>query len=101
MKILHLGNAYFLESFRQLGHDVKWAGYHRTADIPLSRSLLDARSLLTQLPPHWYPDLIVLGDESTQPLVLGLKLFRCRWSGMRSIRTSMPIGTSTTPRLSM
>lgn len=73
MKILHLGNAYFLESFRQLGHDVKWAGYYRTADIPLTRVLLDARSLLAQLPPHWYPDLIVLGDESTQPLVLGLE----------------------------
>ncbi|MDP3089390.1 MAG: glycosyltransferase [Nitrospira sp.] len=73
MRILHLGNAYFQESFRLLGHDVKWAGYHRTADIPLTRSLLDARSLLTQLPPHWYPDLIVLGDESTQPLVLGLE----------------------------
>lgn len=73
MKILHLGNAYFLESFRLLGHDVKWAGYHRTADIPLGRSLLDARSLLRQLPSYWYPDLIVLGDESTQPLVLGLE----------------------------
>lgn len=73
MKILHLGNAYFLESFRLLGHDVKWAGYHRTADIPLTRSLLDATSLLAQLPPHWYPDLIVLGDESTHPLVLGLE----------------------------
>lgn len=73
MRILHLGNAYFLESFRQLGHDVKWAGYYRTADIPLTRSLLDARSLLGQLPPRWYPDLIVLGDESTQPLVLGLE----------------------------
>ena len=65
MRILHLGDAYFQESFWLLGHDVKWAGYHRTADIPLTRSLLDARSLLTQLPPHWYPDLIVLGDEST------------------------------------
>lgn len=73
MKILHLGNAYFLESFRLLGHDVKWAGYHRTADIPLTRFLTDATDLLAQLPPHWFPDLIVLGDESTQPLVLGLE----------------------------
>lgn len=73
MKILHLGNAYFLESFRLLGHDVKWAGYHRTADIPLTRVLLDAQDLLAQLPPHWFPDLVVLGDESTQPLVLGLE----------------------------
>jgi len=73
MKILHLGNAYFLESFRQLGHDVKWAGYHQTADMPLFRSLLDAKDLLAQLPSNWFPDLIVLGDESTQPLVLGLE----------------------------
>lgn len=73
MRILHLGNAYFLESFRLLGHDVKWAGYHRTADLPLTRALLDVRNLLTQLPPHWYPDLIVLGDESSPPLVLGLE----------------------------
>lgn len=73
MKILHLGNAYFLESFRLLGHDVKWAGYHRTAEIPLTRSLLDAKDLLAQLPSNWFPDLIVLGDESTQPLVLGLE----------------------------
>lgn len=73
MKILHLGNAYFLESFRQLGHDVKWAGYHRTADLPLTRLLLDAKDLLAQLPLHWFPDLILLGDESTHPLVLGLE----------------------------
>ncbi|SPP64215.1 glycosyltransferase [Nitrospira lenta] len=73
MKILHLGNAYFLESFRQLGHDVKWAGYHRTADVPLLRSLLDAKDLLARLPSNWFPDLIVLGDESTYPLVLGLE----------------------------
>lgn len=73
MKILHLGNAYFLEPFRQLGHDVKWAGYHQTADIPLTRSLLDSKDLLAQLPSNWFPDLIVLGDESTQPLVLGLE----------------------------
>ena len=73
MKILHLGNAYFLESFRRLGHDVKWAGYHRAADIPLFRLLLDAKDLLSQLPFNWFPDLIVLGDESTQPLVLGLE----------------------------
>ena len=73
MKILHLGNAYFLGAFRQLGHDVKWAGYHRTADLPLTRSLLHAKDLLAQLPSNWFPDLIVLGDESAQPLVLGLE----------------------------
>lgn len=72
MKILHLGNAYFLESFRQLGHDVKWVGRHSDADLVLTRPLVDATQVLAQLPPRWNPDLIVLGDESTQPQVLGL-----------------------------
>lgn len=73
MKILHLGNAYFREAFKQLGHDVKWAGHNPSADIHLNRTLVDAELVLMQLPPHWFPDLIVLGDESTQPQVLGLE----------------------------
>lgn len=73
MKILHLGNAYFREPFKQLGHDVIWAGHNPAADIHLNRTLVDAELVLMQLPPHWFPDLIVLGDESTQPQVLGLE----------------------------
>lgn len=73
MKILHLGNAYFLESFKQLGHEVKWASCHSNADIVLRRVIVNAETVLAQLPPRWNPDLIVLGDESTQPQVLGLE----------------------------
>ncbi len=72
MNILHLGNPYFLQELRRLGHDVKWAAHDRTADLPLRRPLESVQGILSRSAP-WTPDFILLGDDSTQPAVLGLE----------------------------
>ena len=73
MRILHLGNGYFVDSFKQLGHDVTWAGSDLRADVRFSEDLISIDKVLGQLPFQWNPDLIVLGDQSTHPLILGLE----------------------------
>lgn len=73
MKILHLGNGYFNESFKQLGHDAKWAGSDPSADVRIPARIIRIESVLQQLPVHWNPDLVVLGDQSTHPLIVGLE----------------------------
>ncbi|MGH7257955.1 MAG: CgeB family protein, partial [Nitrospiraceae bacterium] len=72
MKILHLGRPYFTRDFMELGHDVKWAAADRNAHVQLG--VLDStHTLLSRLPKGWCPDLVVLGDDSAQPGVLGLE----------------------------
>jgi len=73
MNILHLGNPFFLQDFRQLGHDVKWAAYDRTADFVLSPYVESLHSLSAQFPARWFPDLVVVGDDSGPPKLLGLE----------------------------
>lgn len=73
MKILQLGNCYLSEPFREMGHEVKWASVHPGADVVLEPFLVEATSVLAALPSGWSPDLIVLGDESMFPKILGLE----------------------------
>ncbi|RPH78707.1 MAG: glycosyltransferase family 1 protein [Nitrospiraceae bacterium] len=73
MKILHLGNPYFLQNFRELGHDVKWAACDKAADVVMNPSLESAKNFLGRVSPRWTPDLVVLGDDSVHPKVLGLE----------------------------
>ncbi|MBX3235238.1 MAG: glycosyltransferase family 1 protein [Nitrospiraceae bacterium] len=73
MRILHLGNPYFVQELRQLGHDVKWAAHDRAADLPLRRPLESVQELLSRIEPAWSPDFVLLGDDSTQPVVLKLE----------------------------
>jgi hypothetical protein len=73
MNILHLGNPFFLQDFRLLGHDVKWAAYDPTADFVLSPYVESMHSLSVQFPARWSPDLVVVGDDSGPPKLLGLE----------------------------
>lgn len=73
MKIFHLGNPYFLLNFRELGHDVKWAACNAAADVVMNPSLESAKNLLSRGSPRWTPDLVVVGDDSVHPTLLGLE----------------------------
>lgn len=73
MKILHLGNPYFRQDFKALGHDVIWAAHAPGADLVLPGTVMSRHALLAQLPPQWFPDLVLLGDDSIQPKIVGLE----------------------------
>lgn len=73
MKILHLGNPYFHQDFKALGHDVIWAAHAPGADLVLPGTVMSRHALLAQLPPQWFPDLVLLGDDSIQPKIVGLE----------------------------
>ncbi|MEC4890026.1 MAG: glycosyltransferase [Nitrospira sp.] len=73
MKILQLGNCYFGGAFREMGHEVKWASTDPGADVVLSPFLVEAKNLLAALPADWRPDVIVMGDHSGFPKILGLE----------------------------
>ena len=83
MNILHLGNPFFLQDFRQLGHDVKWAAYDRTADFVLSPYVESLHSLSAQFPARWFPDLVVVGMALA---VLTMAHLISKSSGATSIR---------------
>jgi hypothetical protein len=73
MKVLLLGNPYFGEDLAELGHEVKTARFECPSDVPITRIPAAAEEIFSALPFGWNPDLVLLGDESTHPLVVGLE----------------------------
>jgi hypothetical protein len=56
-----------------MGHEVKWASTDPGADVVLEPFLVEAKNVLAALPVNWRPDLIVMGDQSMFPEILGLE----------------------------
>ncbi len=73
MKILHLGNPYFVHDFRDLGHEVVQVSIGEPGDIQLMHYPVGLKEIMTRLPSGWRPDLVVLGDHSAYPWVVGLE----------------------------
>lgn len=73
MRILHLGNYYFAQSLRDFGHDVLCVGLQAGSDVRLATQPVTLQELGAQLPGGWRPDLVLLGDASAYPLVVGLE----------------------------
>ncbi len=73
MKILLLGLTVLKDSFQMLGHDVLTCSSNNTGDVKISQIPVSIDEIWQQLPNEWKPDMVMLTDESTHPLFLGLE----------------------------
>ncbi len=74
MKILLLGFSALKAGFEELGHEVvTCCTTDETSDIWISEFPVDISCVLERLPSGWDPDCILLTDESTEPMFLGLE----------------------------
>lgn len=73
MNILHLGNPYFVHDFRELGHEVVHVSFDGSGEVRLDTYPVGLRDITARLPPAWRPDLVLLGDQSAFPRVIGLE----------------------------
>ena len=74
MKILLLGFSALKPGFEQLGHEVMTCcTTDETSDIWFSEFPVDVGRILERLSPGWEPDFVLLTDESTEPMFLGLE----------------------------
>ncbi len=73
MNILQIGNPYFGRDFQALGHRVIHVGLGSDADVRLRMVPSNWQSIWACLPAGWRPDLVVVGDHSGQPIVVGLE----------------------------
>ncbi len=73
MKILLLGWPVLQRAFMQGGHDVVTCTTDQQGDIWIEAFPVPIEEVLEKLPLQWDPDLIVLMDESTEPMFLGLE----------------------------
>ncbi len=73
MRILHLGNPYFVDDLREFGHEVVHVSFDRTGDVRLDAYPVVMKDVLSRLSPGWGPDVVLLGDDSLFPRVVGLE----------------------------
>jgi len=74
MKILLLGFSALKPGFEQLGHEVvTCCTTDESSDIWFSEFPIDVDRIFERLSPGWEPDFILLTDESTEPMFLGLE----------------------------
>ncbi len=73
MKILLLGLPALKPGFQELGHDVLTCPTDNTGDIKMPEYPISIDRLWQHLPTGWNPDFVLLTDESTHPLFLGLE----------------------------
>ena len=73
MKILLLGFPVLKSAFLECGHDVKTCTTDQRGDIWIEEFPVSINQVLEALPSQWNPDLVLLMDESTEPMFLGLE----------------------------
>ncbi|WP_447968269.1 glycosyltransferase family protein [Nitrospira sp. M1] len=73
MNILLLGLSVLKEGFQACGHDVLTCTSDNTGDVRLPEFPIEIDRVLQDLPHGWDPDFVLLTDESTHPLFLGLE----------------------------
>ncbi|GJL53160.1 MAG: hypothetical protein NPIRA02_02920 [Nitrospirales bacterium] len=73
MNILLLGLSILKEAFQACGHDVLTCTTDNTGDVRLPEFPIEIDRVLQELPYSWDPDFVLLTDESTHPLFLGLE----------------------------
>ena len=73
MNILLLGLSALKDGFQELGHDVLTCDTDNTGYVWIHEFPVVIDRLLQQLPEGWAPELVLLTDESTHPLFLGLE----------------------------
>ena len=74
MNILLLGFPVLKSAFVECGHDVLTCTTDQTGDVWISEFPVAIDQVLSALPQGWQPDLILLMDESTEPMFLGLEV---------------------------
>ena len=70
--MLLLGQPWFSEDFRALGHDVRIVTLGKGSDVPLDHIPTSIHAVLQSLR-GWLPDCILLNDDSSYPVFLGLE----------------------------
>ena len=73
MRILHLGTPFFVRDFRELGHEVIHAAFDGRGDVRLDAPPAVLKDIVSQLPNSWEPDVVLLGDDSLPPRIVGLE----------------------------
>ena len=73
MKVLLLGLPALKTGFQELGHEVLTCPTDNTGDIKSPEFPISIDRLWSYLPKGWNPDFVLLTDESTHPLFLGLE----------------------------
>ena len=73
MNILLLGFPVLKSAFVECGHDVVTCTTDQTGDVWIAEFPVAIDEVLAALPQGWEPDLILLMDESTEPMFLGLE----------------------------
>ena len=73
MKILLLGFPVLKSAFVECGHEVLTCTTNQTGDVWIPEFPVAIDQVLNALPRGWRPDLILLMDESTEPMFLGLE----------------------------
>ena len=73
MNVLLLGFPVLKAAFLQCGHDVLTCTTDQSGDIWIDEFPVSMKKILQALPGDWNPDLVLLMDESTEPMYLGLE----------------------------
>ncbi len=73
MNVLLLGFPVLKGAFLQCGHDVLTCTTDQSGDIWIDEFPVSINKVLQALPSDWNPDLVMLMDESTEPMFLGLE----------------------------
>ena len=73
MNILLLGAAVLSSGFQELGHSVVTCTTDGTGQIDIPEFPTSIQCVLQSLPKHWSPDCILLTDDSTYPMFVGLE----------------------------
>ncbi len=73
MKILLLENLCLALAFKELGHDVLTFSTNGGGDIKNSTIPIRIKEVLRGLPKNWNPDLVLLTDDSSFPVILELE----------------------------
>ena len=68
-----LGASVLAPGFRELGHSVVTCTTDETGDVHISGFPISVQSVLLKLPFGWHPDFILLTDDSTYPMFLGIE----------------------------
>ncbi len=73
MKILLLENLCLASAFKELGHDILTFSTNGGGDIKNSTTPIRIQEVLRGLPEGWFPDLVLLTDDSSLPIILELE----------------------------
>ena len=73
MKILLLGFPVLKSAFLECGHDVRTCTTDQRGDVWIEEFPVSIDRVFEALPIGWNPDLVLLMDESTEPMFLGLE----------------------------